>query len=78
MKRKEMIERLACFLSEEQGCRKVGSYAEMIIAFLESQGMQPPNVRLNQLFPNSDDIQLVEEENLKHWYACWEPEDAEK
>jgi hypothetical protein len=42
MKRSEMIERLTCFLSEEQGYREDRSYAEIIIVFLESQGMQPP------------------------------------
>jgi hypothetical protein len=64
-----MIERLACFLSEEQGCRKVRSYAEMIIAFLESQGMQPP--RRVKFAPTA-----YAEPNKRVVYE-WEPESEE-
>jgi hypothetical protein len=42
MKKSEMIERLRCFLSEQQGYGEDSSYVEYIVNFLVSQGMQPP------------------------------------
>jgi len=77
MKRSEMIERLTCFLSEEQGYREDRSYAEMIIVFLESQGMQPP-----QYFGHSSFLQwdIEKQECVPAQRRClqnaWEPEQA--
>ena len=45
MKKSEMIELLRQFLSYEQGYKEDWSYAEDIVDFLISQGMQPPSYK---------------------------------
>jgi hypothetical protein len=42
---------------------------ERILSALEKQGMQPPNVTLDELVPG-----FLTENGDKHYYACWEDE----
>jgi hypothetical protein len=74
MKKNEMIERLRCFLSEEQGCRKVSSYAEMIIEFLEGEGMQPPKV---EKWEEISGTFLGEGFKVMKIVSEWEPEEKQ-
>lgn len=49
--------------------------ADVILTTMEEAGMQPPNIKLNQMFPKSE-CQVVEDND--YWYGCWEPEDETK
>jgi hypothetical protein len=75
MKRSEMIERLTCFLSEEQGYREDRSYAEGIVKFLERQGMQPPKI---EKWRELSGTILGEGLAIKTFEHEWEPEENEE
>lgn len=47
--------------------------ARDILSAIEECGMQPPNIKLKQLFPNSI-VEVSEDSPVNHWHACWEPE----
>jgi hypothetical protein len=70
MKRNEMIERLRCFLSEEQGYKEDWSYAEGIVNFLVSQGMQPPPYTFKHEVVNPDTVKTISVTNYE-----WEDEE---
>ena len=40
---------------------------------LEEIGMQPPNITIDKLIPNSGLVTIE-----RHYYACWEPEEELK
>ncbi|NDG54073.1 MAG: hypothetical protein EBY39_13800 [Flavobacteriia bacterium] len=69
MKRNEMIERLRCFLSEEQGYKEDWSYAEGIVNFLVSQGMQPPPYTFKHEVVNPTTVNTISVTNYE-----WEDE----
>ena len=76
MKRSEMIDEIMCCLLSyaatypQYPLNMLKIAAEEILKMQENKGMQPPNITLKELFPGS----ILEEDN-KHYYACWEPED---
>jgi hypothetical protein len=74
MKKNEMIERLRCFLSEEQGYKEDWSYAEGIVNFLVSQGMQPPKV---EKWEEISGTFLGEGFKVMKIVSEWEPESEE-
>lgn len=47
--------------------------AELILNAQERAGMQPPNIKYKEAFPDST---LKDTED--HWLALWEPEDETK
>jgi hypothetical protein len=79
MKKNEMIERLRCFLSEEQGYKEDWSYAEGIVNFLVSQGMQPPSIVVVKKFRQWDKrVKMHLSREVGEIENKWEPEDEEK
>jgi hypothetical protein len=73
MKRSEMIELLSQFISYEQGYKEDWSYAEDIIKFLESKGMQPPAydklVEAKGIVSPSPEIKLFYKIPCNEWEA---------
>ena len=71
MKRSDAIKLMIAF--EEQALKRFGyslSRAEImdgILTQLEKAGMQPPNIKLTDLYPVLD--------KTEHLYALWEPEE---
>lgn len=71
MKRSEMVKKICELLETQAGQGTAYMFkSEQIMQLLEKNGMQPPNIRYNELWPestlkNTDD----------HWYALWEEED---
>jgi hypothetical protein len=82
MKRSEMIQYIVDEIGdinsalEQLGNEDYSSFmkrkATGMLDMLEGFGMQPPNITLEQLIPC--ELQTSNEQE-KHWYACWEPED---
>jgi len=81
MKRSEMLKLVANQLNflngTFDGLKDIFTEAELakadvILTTMEEAGMQPPNIKLSQMFPKSE-CQVVEDNN--YWYGCWEPED---
>ena len=82
MKRSEMLKLIANQLNflngTFDGLKDVFTEAELakadvILTTIEEAGMQAPNIKYKQLFPNS-----LLENTEDHWFALWEPEDETK
>lgn len=74
MKRSEMLNKLYEATDKFISSDSKQNLIDFLLDECEKLGMQPPNITLNELFPNS---------GLKHTgpvnhYACWEPEDETK
>ena len=78
MKRSEMIAKLRDYFFGEEvrpenfcglSNKFIEDFSDSILTFLESQGMQPPNITLEEMFTETT---LRHEE--KFYYSCWEPE----
>jgi len=75
MKKSEAVRDLAIFLMgrlpEWEKSERL-KFADEILSELEIMGIQPPNTTLDKLIPGN----LKEsDEQPKHYYACWEPEE---
>ncbi len=79
MKRSEMVEKLKKPVSLLTGGAlrddELQEAAGHLLDLLEDYGMQPPNINLSQLVPNSG---LISNEDAQVFYSCWEPENEEK
>ena len=64
MKRSEML----CAIDKRFPTLHMECNLEELLAFLEEQGMQPPNITLEEMIPGT----LRHEETF--YYSCWEPE----
>ena len=70
MKRSEILKQLTERF-EQMGLNITpGVLAEIALRIVEDAGMQPPNITLKEMFPNST---LLTAE--KHYYAVWEEEE---
>jgi len=68
MKRSEML----CAIDKRFPTLHMECNLEDLLAFIEEQGMQPPNITLEEMIPGTT---LRHEETF--YYSCWEPEDEE-
>lgn len=80
MKRSEMIDYISDELKDfhsdvdnlgnQNYTKFVLRKAEGLLNMIEGFGMQPPNIKLDELIPG------ILTADSDHWYACWEPEDV--
>jgi hypothetical protein len=71
MKRSEVVKQLEERFKEMQLNITPGILAEIAMRIVEDAGMQPPNITLKEMFPNSG--LLVESTD---YYAVWEDEEV--
>lgn len=73
MKRSEMVNLIyeTIYQHNKIPNMTMAEMANLILVAQERAGMQPPNIKLSQMFPKSE-CQVVEDNN--YWYGCWEPE----
>jgi hypothetical protein len=91
MKRSEAIQRIKAnlklrpethdmALAFQDGKISWGKFCEVLaeeaLLIAEDIGMQPPNITLEELIPNSG--LKTDPNEYRHYYACWEPEDEQK
>jgi len=73
MKRSALVHLLSNYILKEGVKLEYEDGADKLLRFLEELGMQPPSIKLEQLFPDSG----LKEVGESHYYALWEPEDGE-
>lgn len=71
MKRSEMILKIMEAMVEAPD--DMEKAADRLLTAIEKAGMQAPNIKYRELFPNS-----LLENTEEHWFALWEPEDETK
>ncbi len=52
-----------------ENCKIRMKETKELLDFIESKGMQPPNIHIDLLFPNSEISS-----STNHYFALWEPE----
>jgi hypothetical protein len=70
MKRSEVVKQLTERFEQMDLNITPGVLAEIAMRIVEDAGMQPPNITLKEMFPDSP---LLTAEN--HYYGVWEEED---